>query len=194
MPGVSPLDEKWLLRRAVYTLIEQCQTVAIRLAELRCPPRLVGRPDGAIAAAGQAIADARYWASADRFLRELLGELHQFYQSARDGSGAISVAHDSAIFGLLAPDMRHLVNFAEAHPATQVGQKLAVAPGSLIGQLVPEGLPTTPSGALPMSVPPCPRRAYPEWARFVEPRLPREPMRWKPVRHLSTPQPRPARS
>src|SRR6266516_6613521 len=80
VPAVSPLDEKWLLIRAVYTLIEHCQTVAIRLAELRCPPRLVGRPDGAIAAAGQAIADAPNWVSAARFLRELLSLLHEFYQ------------------------------------------------------------------------------------------------------------------
>lgn len=173
VPTIAPLDQKWTLMRAVHLLVEGCAAIAERLAELRSPAELVGRPTTEIRAAAEELAASPDWRPVVTFVRGYVVAHAELCREIRDSATGIGVVHDRRLFGQLAAALDDFCEWMSAIPAVDPVSALNPRPEQIVAQFVPAESAPSLSGAEALPVRACPRRTYPEWATFVPPRPPR---------------------
>ncbi|MEU6548672.1 DUF455 family protein [Streptomyces sp. NPDC046915] len=174
-PTLGDVAPRAILVRSVHSLISQSGLLHARLLQMRVHPERLGQPAPASAAVVCGLLGVNDPQRAVAFGRNLLERLADLLTAVRDGCRSEHTYHDRRLYDACLDEVRAGLAPYEPHPHDPEGPGELPTPETyrdlgtetLLRAPAILGPSRTPTGTTPLPVPPCPERAYPQWARFT---------------------------
>jgi uncharacterized ferritin-like protein (DUF455 family) len=162
-PRVAELPERHLLVQTVFSLVRQSAELRTRLLEMRTAENALGGP------APETVTDARRLVTgtpedALAFAQSLVRELAATYDRMYQQCGSEALYHDRRLYRTCRELCQDVLDVCTLRELPVVHDEI---PARLLTTSV-TGRPGTATGTADLEIPPCPNRAYPHWAKFVD--------------------------